>query len=71
MSREWGVGNREGDKVCFLLPIPHSPVPFSLDIVTDTAYKLPLSVTNRQTSDEKRRGVQATRLALLGFKIGS
>ena len=53
----------------YLFPIFLS-VPFSLDIVTDTAYKLPLSVTNCQTSDEKRRGGRVTELALLGFKIG-
>src|SRR6266498_865344 len=54
----------------YLFPIFLS-VPFSLDIVTDNAYKLPLSVTNCQTSDEKWRGGRVTELALLGFKIGS
>jgi len=48
--------------------LPHAS--FSLDIVTDNAYKLPLSVTNRQTSDEKRARRSVMELALLGFKIG-
>ncbi|HEV2666647.1 MAG TPA: hypothetical protein VG324_17145, partial [Blastocatellia bacterium] len=48
-----------------------SQTSFSLDIVTDNAYKLSLSVTNHQASGEKRRGGQVTWLALLGFKIGS
>jgi hypothetical protein len=42
----------------------------SLDIVTDNAYKLPLSVTNLQSSDEKSRRGQVTEHALLEFKIG-